>query len=773
MATGQFCVFLIVYLSIKTCFLTNLNTDLHHVRGAPLKKKKKKKKKKARWNQFTDLTATDLTVADHHNINNLTLIIETLLIDAARAALPLKGTSTKTPVPWFDENCKVAKRERLRAQRALQRNNSLFNRINFKRCKARCRYVFKQAQQKSWHTYLSKINQFTSVHKIWKIFAKLSGKFKPSPPPILRSSSGHLISDHKAVADELARSFANVTSDRNYPTDFLRLKRNAESSNLNFDSNRHSEYNEQFTMHELTSCLKLTSDTSPGIDKITYKMIRNTHPSLLNLILKMFNLIFSNGTFPDRWRTAIVIPILKPGKDPRAASSYRPISLTSCLCKLLEKMVNTRLMWILDRGNHINPVQSGFRHNRSTTDNIVTLADHFQSSIVNKCHSVAVFFDLKKAYDMAWKRGIMNIIYSFGLRGALPIFLTNFLSDRRIVVRINNVLSDPAYLMEGVPQGSVLSCTLFLIAVNDIVAELPRNVSSSVYVDDLVLYTSGGASTLIERRMQTAINAIARWSKRTGFVFSTEKTVALHVCRRRNCPKLANNLSLYGSAISAVDSCKYLGVTFDSSLNWKLHITLLKKSCIKTLNLLRYLTSKNWGADRVSLLRLFIMLIKPKLEYGSEAFSSASPTLLSSLNPIENSAIRISTGAYRTSPVLSLYAESGLRPPSSYRDSKLLNFFTRLIVNNSHPLHDEAITIGPLQVEIINNNQLKLFKNKIGSLITDYQINLTSLLPETCPPSPIWKLSSLDVCCDLFALKKNSHNTEEMKRKFHRSHQTP
>ena len=119
---------------------------------------------------------------------------------------------------------------------------------------------------------------------------------------------------------------------------------------------------------------------------------------------------------------------------------------------------------------------------------------------------------------------------------------------------------------------------------------------------------------------------------------------------------------------------------------------------------------------------------------------------------------------YKTSPILSLYAESGLKSPSSYRDSKLVNFFTRLIFKNSHPVHDEAIGIEPLQDDMVNNSDLKLFKTKIGSLITDYQLDLTYFLPETYSSFPIRKISRLDVCCDLFVLNKNSHNAR--KRKF-------
>ena len=723
--------------------------------------------KKANWKLFHDITSTNMIINDHDNINDIVTMMEDMIMNAAYVAIPMKGNNDKIPVPWFNDDCKIAKRERLRAQRALRRNYNLMNKINFQRCRARCRYIFKQAQSQSWRTHLSKINQHTSLSKIWKIVSKISGKFQASPSPVLRLPCGNLISDSKTVANEMARSFSEVTYDRNYLPEFLQHKRSTESRNLIFNTARNFEYNEPFSMHELMSCLSLTGDTSPGIDRITYRMIKNMHPSMMEMVLKIFNLIFTKQEFPDRWKTAVVIPILKPGKDPRNTNSYRPISLTSCLGKLLEKIVNTRLMWFLETNNLINKAQSGFRRNRSTTDNLVALENHIQDAISNKYHTIAVLFDLKKAYDMAWRRGIMENLFSYGLRGNLPIYLQNFLSNRQIKVRVNEIMSDPFLLMEGVPQGSVLSCTLFLVAVNHIVDNLPRNVNSSVYVDDLVIYASGRTPQLIERRLQTAINSITNWTKHTGFRFSTEKTVSLHMCRRRNCPKMAHNLTLHGQPITAVTSYKYLGLIFDSSVTWKPHITSLRKSCIKTLNLLKYLTSKKWGADRVSLLRLFIMLIKPKLEYGIEAFSSASPTLMSSLEPIQNTAIRISTGAYRSSPLLSLYAESGMKPPTCYWDTKMLNFFTRLFVNVNHPLHDSAVDMQEFMPDDeIPNNASKGFMNRIMTIQRKYNLNFNSLMLEVPVPYPVWKLSLIDVCEELFCLKKSLLDAREMKAKF-------
>jgi ribonuclease HI len=724
---------------------------------------------KADWPLFKRLSDADMDVPLGVNISAFVTVVEDSIMNAATAAIPLKGNCSKIPVPWFNEDCKVAKRERLRAQRALRRNHTVFNKIAFHRNRARCRYTYKKESKANWQKHLSSINRRTSLSKMWKIVTKISGKFKQSPTPVLRLQNGNIINDKESVANELASAFSSVSRDENYSQEFLLHKRNVESTALNFITRRQLDYNEEFTMKEFTSCLKQTTETSPGIDKITYTMIKNLHPTMINLLLAIYNHIFCQRVFPNQWRIAIVVPIPKPGKDPRNSTNYRPISLTSCLCKLLEKMVNARLMWYLERGGHINIAQSGFRRNRSTTDHIVAIENNIQNSISNKLHTIVIFFDLTKAYDTAWKRGILQNLYNYGMRGNLPLFLQNFLTERVIRVRNGNVMSDSYPLQEGVPQGSVLSCTCFLIAINKITDGIPHNVKSCVYVDDLAVYASGGAPNLIERRLQAAINGITRWAANTGFSFSAQKTVSLHICRKRNCPKLAPNLTLDGNNIRNVDKYKYLGVTFDSSMTWKPHITALKQSCTKSLDLLKHLTHKSWGADRTSLLRLFIMLIKPKIDYGVEAYSSACLSLLSLIDTVENAAIRIATGAFRSSPVLSLYAESGLKPPACYREIKLLNFYTRIIANPTHPLHESVIDIEEAEFEEEDEEVLSINKSylsRISCIKERHDLKFNCIMPEVFPPYPSWRLPDVDVCEDLFNLKKSSVTSQEMKCRF-------
>ncbi|GBN05407.1 putative RNA-directed DNA polymerase from transposon X-element [Araneus ventricosus] len=155
-------------------------------------------------------------------------------------------------------------------------------------------------------------------------------------------------------------------------------------------------YNSPFALHELKIVLSKSHPTSPGPDKIHYDLLKNLSESSLRVLLILFNRIWLEEYFPVAWRKAVVIPIPKPGKDPQIPTSCRPIALTSCLCKLMERMVNARLVHVLEENGFLSNFQSGFRYGRGTIDIVLMLETAIRDAFVTKKHLVSVFFDMDK-----------------------------------------------------------------------------------------------------------------------------------------------------------------------------------------------------------------------------------------------------------------------------------------------------------------------------------------------------------------------------------------
>ena len=147
-------------------------------------------------------------------------------------------------------------------------------------------------------------------------------------------------------------------------------------------------------------------------------------------------------------------------------------------------MINTRLVWYLESNNLISPVQSGFRSERSTNHNLIRLETFIRDAFIKKERVVAVFFDLEKAFDTTWRHGILRDLHELGLKGRLPIFIKSFLAERTMQVRVGSTLSDLYEQKQNVPQGSILSTTLFNFKINNIVNCLDPKRMISAYVID-------------------------------------------------------------------------------------------------------------------------------------------------------------------------------------------------------------------------------------------------------------------------------------------------
>ena len=137
-------------------------------------------------------------------------------------------------------------------------------------------------------------------------------------------------------------------------------------------------------------------------------MIKEVPHSTLMLILAHYNEIWKSGMIPQEWKHALINPILKPGKNPRSPESYRPISLTATLCKIMEKMVTKRLTWYLESKRILSKAQTGFRKGKNTMDQIIKIHNQIHRHINSKGHTIGVFLDFEKAYDLIWKAGLMS-----------------------------------------------------------------------------------------------------------------------------------------------------------------------------------------------------------------------------------------------------------------------------------------------------------------------------------------------------------------------------
>lgn len=630
------------------------------------------------WNRFKNalegIHVQGITI--DQKIANLTEQI----IDAAKLHIPRSPELvTKPPIPWFNSEIKSLIKQRRKCYKVFKKTKNQTHLQEYRKLKAKIQLIIRRARKESWEKYVGTISASTTTREMWEKIRKIRGKNINTEIHSL-TFNNKKVTKSEEILNALGETFSNNSSNENYSIEFLIYKSRKEKRVLQIPEDTKT-YNNPITLQELQQTINECVGSSPGPDEIHYEMIKQMNITTLNLLVDLFNEIWNNRTFPESWRTALVVPICKPSKDPTDPLNYRPISLTSCLCKLLERIINKRLVHHLETNCLFSRFQNGFRKFRSTLDNLVRLESDIQEAFAKKEHLIAIFFDLTKAYDMSWAYGMIESVLKMGIGGNMVYFIKNFLQNRKFRVCNGSNVSNVFNLENGTPQGSVISVTLFLIYINNIWKYI--SISGLMYADDLVIYSSSHDIENLGNTMQNSIKKLEKWSKRSGLIFSTEKTKCIHFCKLRK-PHEDPQLKLNNRNLSYVNEHKFLGLIFDKKLSWKTHIKETKTKCQKAMNIIKSLCSKKWGSSRKTLLNVYQSVILSRIDYGAIVYSSACRTSLSSLDPIHNTGIRLSIGAFKTSPVQSILGEAGIPSLTARRHNNIVKYGIKILGNPDH-----------------------------------------------------------------------------------------
>ena len=659
----------------------------------------------------------------------------------------------KPPVPWFDQDCIDAKKAKRRKQNRVKHQRTLIRVEEFKSEESACRLLFDMKKSKSWQSYVSGLTQNVNSKQVWDMIKKISGKNILPPIKPLKLEGGRVLETRQEICEELADTFRFHSSSENLPDGFARIKAQKERTPIHIDQESIGDevYNRDFSMEEFKCALDPAKNTAPGPDDITYEMIRQLPDSSTETLLNIINSMWRNRTFPNEWKEAIIIPLPKPDKDHSNPSFYRPISLTSCLCKLMERMINNRLTWYLETNNLISRWQSGARQNRSTVDQLIRLETYVREAWARKEHVVSVFFDIEKAYDTAWKYGVIADLHRMGLRGNILAFIENYLSGRSFRVRLGAATSELKVQDEGYPQGGVLSVTLFKVRIDKLADQVPNDIMKSLFVDDFNINKSGQRMHTIVRQLQLAINRISKWCTENGFKLALSKTKCVHFCLKKGCDH--PSLSIGDHQIEVVDKMKFLGGILDRKLTYNAHITDLKDRCSNSLNLLRVVSHQRWGADRNTRIKLYKALIGSRLDYGSILFSSACETHLKKLDIVQTTALRVCLGAFCTSPNVSLQVEAN-EPPLKIRNLNMaLNYAISVKANPNNPASEALFSDYST---IVRDNCIPPCGHRLRQAFMMSEIDLDNIRPTTQLLMPRPMIEGINLNADLAVHPKES-----------------
>ena len=291
------------------------------------------------------------------------------------------------------------------------------------------------------------------------------------------------------------------------------------------------------------------------------------------------------------------------GKPLDSPASFRPISLTSCVSKLFERIILSRLLFILESNSILSPRQAGLRSGRSTLDQILFLSQSILDGF-NKprpgSRTILSTIDFSKAFDSVWHPALFHKLVSAGFRPCFACWTQSFLSDRRACVVYQNHKSRSFRVRRGVPQGSVLGPVLFSLFINDLLASLLSSVSCSLCADDLAIgFYLPTVPTLVEAT-QGALFRLERWSEYWCLPLNPNKCEASFFSVDPHQADLQPILLLLGSRLRFNPTPTFLGVTFDCTFSFSKHVSSLKAKFFPRLKALCCISASSWDPSKES-----------------------------------------------------------------------------------------------------------------------------------------------------------------------------
>lgn len=423
----------------------------------------------------------------------------------------------------------------------------------------------------------------------------------------------------------------------------------------------------------LSMLLKLKTKSSCGPDGIPNVFLQRYAEHVAKFLVIIFRSSLLSSKLPQDWKAARVTPVFKKG-DRLSPHNYRPISITSSCCKLIEHVIANQLFNFLSEHSILSDKQHGFRKGYSTVTQLVTVIHTFALNIDNSGQIDAIFLDFSKAFDRVPHNKLILKLQRIGLPAVLVNWIADYLSNREQYVAINDHKSASLHVTSGVPQGSVLGPILFLIYINDIVNVIDSGVQIRLFADDCVLYREINCPS-DQTELNNNLTNISKWCSMWGMMLNTDKCVYMQLTRKERPLKHAYKIE--SDSLKEVTSYKYLGLTITNTLSWNLHIENICSAALRKLGFLRHKLRNS--PSKVKLM-CYLSYIRPKLEYASIVWDPHTKYNITKLERIQRKSIRFIYSKYaRTDSPTQLMIDNGIPTLESRRRDLRLDFLFLLL----------------------------------------------------------------------------------------------
>ena len=370
-----------------------------------------------------------------------------------------------------------------------------------------------------------------------------------------------------------------------------------------------------------------------GPDNVPARVLKETAPVIAPMLTHLFQQSLNTSEIPLEWKQAYVTPILKKGNksDPK---NYRPVSLTSIISKIMEHILSSQIMSYLESHNIITSTQFGFRQNHSCESQLLLTTDDFARHLDSNVQVDIGILDFSKAFDKVPHRRLAIKLYYYGIRGNLLSWIECFLHNRTQLVIVEGHYSSLTTVSSGVPQGTVLGPTLFLLYINDI----DTNIQSQVrlFADDCLIYRPI-YSNKDHEQLQQDLNSLTQWATSWQMEFNVTKCNILQLSTHHNISQF--NYTMQSMQLTTVKQHHYLGILLDQKLSWHPHIEQICNKANRLLGLLKRNLPRNNSCQAIRE-QSYRQLILPVLNYCSTIWDPYHHNATNQIEMIQHRAAR-------------------------------------------------------------------------------------------------------------------------------------
>ena len=583
--------------------------------------------KKANWPQIEqDLQNLLTEIQSQYDNGNSAQELWTKFKDTLHSSMKTNiptGTARKcTKLPWIDRPLlrQLRKKQRLYRKAKLTKNWS-----KYKAHQTFCKRELRKAEWKYINSTIQKGLDNNNTKPFWS-FIKARRCDNNGVSPL--KDKGKLFSDPETKAKILLAQFKSV---------FTR----DDGAQLPATTNQYPPC-PPITIHA-SGVAKLLHNLQPhkasGPDCLPNLILKNCSQNIAPILALIYQRSLDSGRLPSDWLTANISSAFKKGNR-HLAENYRPISLTSVPCKILEHIICRHLINHFEKFQILTNLNHGFRSGYSCETQLLTTADDLLSSFdKNKQIDIAIL-DFSKAFDTVPHKRLLHKLSNYGICGPTLTWLECFLTRRSMQVVLEGISSESTSVDSGVPQGTVLGPLLFLCHIND----LPNSVSSQVrlFADDCLLYRE--INTFDDHvTLQNDLKQLEGWANTWGMRFNATKCYILSI-NKDNKFKSLYHYQLNNTILKHVPNNPYLGILFSENLSWNDHITKITKKANCTLGFLQR-NMKN--CPRRCKQTAYLSLIRSVLEYGAVLWDPYLKKDVDMLEKVQRKALRFICGDFK------------------------------------------------------------------------------------------------------------------------------